>query len=165
MLRDYQNALDRLTLAGWTVRLRTLKQALPSAVEIRFSWVPPDVQRFVMDLETAVSPDEKAWLLGMPDWLGSSSAAFKPNEWELMSLEAAKGNPALTTSIQTFWDRHLPLAHSVKNGYAYFAIRQADLSIVCGEEPEFEKPMVVASSLLELLRSFAEHDAKLSRWV
>ena len=165
MLSEYHNALDRLGSAGWTVHLQTTPQSLPSIIENRFSWIPAEVKQLIMELQTAVSPDETAWLLGTPDYLNSSSSAFKWNEWELMSLDAVQGKPTLERSIQRFWDFHFPVANSVKSGYAYFAVRQADFCIVCGEEPEFEEPKVVASSFLELLRLLAKHDAKLSRWL
>lgn len=165
MLDKYHSALERLKSAGWIVRFQASQQVLPNIIENRFAWVPAEIKDVIKELEKAVSPDEKAWLLGMPDFKAAGSAAFKWNEWERMSLDAAKGNPSLTVAIRRFWDLHFPVAHSVKSGYAYFAIRKEDLSVVCGEEPEFEEAIVVAPSFLELIHSFQGPDTRLSRWV
>ena len=42
---------------------------------------------------------------------------------------------------------------------------KSDLSIVCGEEPEFEETTVMASSFLEFLNLLAESNVKFKRWV
>jgi hypothetical protein len=165
MLREYHNALEQLRLTGWNVSLKITERKLPEGIKARFGWLPQDIEEFIVNLEAALSPDEKVWLLGMPDFTRSGVSAFKWNEWEQMSLAAAESNPQLITSVVRFWDSHFPIALSVKSGYAYFAIRKMDLSIVCGEEPEFEESSVVASSFLELLELLVKHDIKLSRWI
>jgi hypothetical protein len=165
MLSQYHDALFRLKRVGWTVRLQACQQVVPIIIEVRYAWIPSELKQFVVELEAAVSPNEKAWLLGLPDFVGSKSTAFKWNEWERMSLGAAEGDPRLRCAIQQFWDLHFPVANSVKSGYAYFAVRKTDLCVVRGEELEFEKPNPVAPSFLELLYMLSDPDAKLSRWV
>ena len=164
MNSEYHEALKRLRDAGWTINLGAPQDELPCAIQARYAWLPSETLQYIKELDTAVGPNEKVWLLGLPDFMGSSAAAFKWNEWERMSLDAAEESAELIAPVKQFWDWHFPVAHSVKSGYAYFAIQKEDLSIVCGEEPEFEEPTFVASSLLELLELLREPPARLRRW-
>jgi hypothetical protein len=165
MLTEYSIALEQLRNAGWFVRLRPSNQMLPSEIKTRYNWIPADVEQFIKEIELVASPDEKAWLLGMPDFLNTSSSAFKWDEWEQQSLAAAEGNSRRREAIRDFWDQHFPVAMSVKSGYAYFAIQKSNLSIVCGEEPEFEEAVLIASSFLNFLNLLVGPDPKLNRWV
>jgi hypothetical protein len=54
---------------------------------------------------------------------------------------------------------------SVKSGYAYFAVRMADMCVVRGDEPEFEETVVVASSFPGFLNLLADLDPNLSIWI
>jgi hypothetical protein len=165
MLKEYQELLDKLKQLRWTIQLRPSWRGIPSEIKERYPWIPTDIEQFVGELELAATPDEKAWLLGAPDYLGTSSSAFKWNEWERLTLDVAGSDLRWAAEIKRFWDFHFPVAMSVKSGYAFFAINKAGLNIVCGEEPEFEETTVVAPSFLEFLRLVAEPDGKLSRWI
>ena len=70
-----------------------------------------------------------------------SDSGFRWNEFELMGLEALADDKESCDMIRLFWDSHIPILMSVKDGYQYLCI---DLSpenygkIYYGVEPEFE---------------------------
>ena len=68
---------------------------------------------------------------------------------EVLSLKCAEGDAEWTNKITDFWNNHLPIFLSVKDGYAYYAISMKDGSIVQGTEPEFEECTPVTSSFAD----------------
>jgi hypothetical protein len=165
MSPECHKALNQLRDGGWRVNLCALPRELPWDIKNRFAWIPEEIEEFASELETAVSSDATIWLLGAADFYGSSQSAYRWNDWEQMSLDAAEGNATLTTSIRFFWNNHFPIAISVKSGYAYFAVRKADFGVVCGEEPEFDETSPIASSFSEFINLLAKRDPKLARWM
>ena len=105
--------------------------------------------------------DEAVWLLGARHYRQDSEYAFAWNEWERLSLEAADGDPAWQERIRAFWDRHLPIANSVRTGYAYVAFSLDEACFVVGREPEFEETRRVAGGLDELHTLLAEPASEL----
>ena len=99
------------------------------------------------------SPDGKRWFLSPPDFDRREDHAFTHDEWERLSLDAARGDVALTDSIVEFWDRHIPIYFDVSDGYAFHALRVADHqgAVVSGREPEFEDVSLVAKSFTAFL--------------
>ena len=165
MISEYKSNLQQLKRLGWKVELLLPTVSLPEPVKIRYRWIPTDVEDFIAEISVIEAPGAKAWFLGGRDYSGLGSSAFAWNEWERLSLGAAEGNDKQVSAIRSFWDDHFTIAMSVKNGYAYFALRRSDLCIVCGEEPEFEETRIVASSLDSILKRCAVPDAELGRWV
>ena len=83
------------------------------------------------------------------------------NEFERISLEAADGDERWTEQIQNFWNGHFPIVMSVRDGYAYYAIRIADGSVVSGAESEFEETEVAAESFGEFLQKVISGEIQL----
>ena len=87
------------------------------------------------------------------------------NEFELMGLEALADDKESCDMIRLFWDSHIPILMSVKDGYQYLCI---DLSpenygkIYYGVEPEFEDSAEFVcdsfNHLLEMLSSNEKND-------
>ncbi len=157
--------LEELQRRGWGVRFRAVPAPIPEVVELRYGWIPLDLRSFVEEVETVVSPDDRAWLIASADLSADNDSAFQWNQWEIDSLVAAGSDSRLKRTIRTFWDQHFPLMNSVKSGYAYFALHEQSLTVVRGEEPEYEYTTTVAGSFtgfLELLRS---SDRGLARWI
>lgn len=102
-------------------------------------------------VESAVNPEETAWLLCAGDYAAQGDGAFRWDEWERLSLESAAGDPAWEAEIRRFWDRRLPITLSVGDGYAYYALSTEDGAVVYGREPEFEECGAVAASPAEFL--------------
>ena len=69
-----------------------------------------------------------------------------------VSLDAAEGDNSWTAEIKSFWNEHLPICLSLKDGYSYYALCLKDGTIVTGEEPEFEETTEVAPSFRDFLQ-------------
>lgn len=112
---------------------------------------------WISGVRSAVSSDETAWLLCAGDYAGQAETAFRWNEWERLSLENAAGNSDWEAEIRHFWDVHLPIVMSVRDGnYAYYAVSTETGAVVYGCEPEFEECRTAAGSLEEFLQDIAE---------
>ena len=122
-----------------------LKQVIPANQGVDGSYV-----EFLCSVKQCVNETETMWFNCYDEFSGISNIAFKWNEYELLSLESAQGDGGLEQSISEFWENHLPIIMSVKNGYEYYAIRR-DGAVVFGWEPEFEEPDVVADSFGEFI--------------
>ncbi|MCM1100467.1 MAG: hypothetical protein NC079_01780 [Clostridium sp.] len=87
-------------------------------------------------------------MLCAEDFNRESEDAFQWNEFEMMSLQAAvdEDDEEWQKDIRAFWDKHLPICLSVRDGYSYYAIRINDGHVVCGYEPEFEETTDMADS-------------------
>jgi hypothetical protein len=65
-------------------------------------------------------------------------------------------------AIVAFWDRHLPVLMSVRDGYGYLAIERDSLRVVSGREPEYEETTPVADTVGEALALVAAGDPRLA---
>jgi hypothetical protein len=162
MNHECKTLLEKLSAKGWDVRLSAHPRAFPEDVKSRYYWIPAIVQEFFEGTEAVVAPDQKSWFLTSAQLYGVSGWAFSWNQWELDSLEAAGNDLRWQEEIRRFWDRHFPVFMSVKSGYAYFAIRQEDLAIVWGEEPEYEETTHLADSFATMLAIIESGDPRLS---
>jgi hypothetical protein len=156
------DVLQRLRQRGWAVTERPAQPLrLPPDVARRHPEVPEPLTTFLGGLSACEEADQKAWFLCEADYAGTSGSAFRWDEWERMSLDAAEGNARLVAAVRAFWDAHLPFLLSVRDGYAYHAIRTAPEGfgqVVAAREPEFEEASVVAGSFGEFLSSLLGRD-------
>ena len=135
---------------GWSViRKHDGKVKLNRKFSKRYPEIPPEYQEFLKLVEEFVSPSEKIWFLCQNDYNDKTDSAFKWNEFEQISLDAAGKDSAWKKEIISWWDKYLPIVMSVQDGYSFYAI---DLynekgSIVEGFEPEFEEATKIADSL------------------
>ncbi len=107
-------------------------------------------------MDSCEDAEQKAWFLCEADYAESRGAAFRWDEWERMSLDAAGDDAEFADAVRAFWDAHLPFMLSVRDGYAYFAVRTAADgfgTIVRGREPEFEVASTIADSFAEFVAS------------
>lgn len=145
----------RLRAIGWNIEKSKTNLSFSIDVNSRYSWLPSNVIQFLEQFSVFATNDDTAWLLTISDFTETSDSAFRWNQWELDSIEAARDDVEWTQDIRAFWDRHFPILMSVRNGYKYLALRKEDGRIVGGAEPEFEETEVVAESIDELLQSLA----------
>jgi len=132
--------------AGW--RVSQTPAPLPAAIHSRYPWLPAEVLSFLEGAREAINPSETAWLVTAD--ATEPRIGFEWNAWELMSIQAAGSDTKWAEEIREFWNSHFPFANSVKDGYAYFAIKNVTgFPVVYGREPEFEEPEVVFSSFHE----------------
>ena len=89
----------------------------------------------------------------------TDAEGFRWNEYELMALEAAAGDPDRQSEVRAFWNGHLPIMMAVHSDYDYLAVRLAQPnfgSIVHGFAPEWETASLVSRSFEEFLARFTE---------
>lgn len=135
-------------------------QTLSPAFFQRYPKIPADYLNFLQSFYKLETADETSWFNSVHDFNSSnSSSEFAWNEFELQSLEALSGDAQSLTIIRDFWDAHLPVVLSVKQGYAYFAIGVADHNwgqVFYGEEPEYEEAVLVADSFANWMKALME---------
>jgi len=160
-LRDLK-LLRTLRRRGWKVRrVSRARKLLPPTLAGRYPRVPAGVLRLLSALEACVSPKETVWFLTAEDYARTDDVGFRWNEFEIMSLEAADGDPELESEIRSFWDGHFPVMLAVHSDYDYLAVRVSDGAVVHGYAPEWEEPSEVAPSFAALLTALeAEADAE-----
>lgn len=139
---------------GWDITSKSGPMLhLNSSMTSRYKELPMDYLAFLHEVERYVSPDEQTWFICEADFNGPLESAFKWNEFEMLSLEAAAGDSAWQSEITAWWEHHLPIVMSVKDGYSFYAIDLTTDSgaIVRGFEPEFEEVDHIADSFGEFL--------------
>lgn len=114
---------------------------------------------FLQKYKSVTSEDETGFFLCVDDYSGESGLAFKWNEFELMSLEAAEGDEDWTKDIKSWWKPKLPFFMSVGGEYLYYAIDTEDGgTILSGYEPEFEEADKVADSFEDFMSKVLSGD-------
>ena len=146
---------------GWTVEESTESQTLPTAVAERYPDLPAEWYEFTEYLKNCADASDTVWFLMMDGYSPKDENEWQYNEFERISLEAADGDERWTEQIQNFWNGHFPIVMSVRDGYAYYAIRIADGSVVSGAESEFEETEVAAESFGEFLQKVISGEIQL----
>lgn len=124
---------------------------LPQWITERYHNLPALWLQFIGEVRELFSADETVWFLCAEDYDTRLDQAWRWNEWEELSLQSAQSDESWAGEIKAFWDEHLPIVLSVRDGYAYYAISMTDGCVVYGSEPEFEECTLVAGSFAEFL--------------
>jgi hypothetical protein len=112
---------------GWRIeRSASREPLLPTPVCWRYPRLPVELIRFLEGLESCVNRDQNVWFLCREDYRRTDEQSFRWNENELMSLDAAGGDPVWQAKIRGFWDRHLPFMLAVHSDYDYLAVSLDD---------------------------------------
>lgn len=149
--------------AGWAVETRTpTPPILGPEVDRRYPRLVPSHIEFLKSVSGCVNAKKTSWFLCESDYqttADTSPEAWRWNEYELMSLDAATGDADWQEKIRRFWDAHLPVFMSVETGdYDYVAIEVSHEgfgNVVHGVSPEFEVVTRVAATFDDLLMGFA----------
>lgn len=152
---------DTLSKNRWTIsRQNVSPYRLPECISGRYNSPPAEWVEFLNSISVCVNPDEIAWFLCTNDFNEQGDDAFRWNEFELMSLQAAidDSDEEWQSAIVKFWDNHLPIYLSVAGGYEYYAIRMSDGVIVHGAEPEFEETTDAAPSFAKFMEMICAGD-------
>jgi len=139
---------------GWDITLKSESGLeLGDSIISRYKEIPPNYVEFLKRVKQCIAPNEKTWFICEDEYNNNSNIAFKWNEFELLSLEAAENDKEWKTEIVSWWDKHLPIVMSVDEGYSFYAIDLNDNigSIVQGFEPEFEEVEKIANNIEDFL--------------
>jgi hypothetical protein len=123
----------------------------------RYPVIPADYLAFICDLRSCANQGENAWFNTVHNFNETADSAFRWNEFELMSLEAAE-NEQRRKVITEFWDKNLPVVLSVKGHYSHFSIcldKQRYGQVGFGNAPEFENIKPVAASFTDFMHKLA----------
>lgn len=154
--------LTYMKKCGWNIEMQEKQGVdLPEAVKSRYEHIPAMWFKLITTVQRIVSSDETTWFLCEDDYDSQGDKAFQWNEWELISLENIEDDAEWKNEIKEFWNNHLPIILSVKDGYSYYAISMQDGSIVKGSEPEFEECESVADSFEDLMKKIMNHQLQL----
>ena len=144
----------RLEKDGWkVVRQGASPAGLPAHLTHRYHDLPAEWAGFAGRIRVCANADETTWFLCANDFEEQSGDAFRWDELERISLQAALDDKdaAWQSAIESFWNDHLPICLSVADGYGYYAIRMSDGAVVQGSEPEFEETAEAAPSFAQFL--------------
>ena len=130
-----------------------------NAVLSAYEPLPVAFIEFIQKFKSVISGDEKRFFLCADDYSGESGLAFKWNEFELISLEAANGDEDWTNDIRSWWKTKIPFYMSVDGEYSFYAIDTEDNgAILSGYEPEFEEADKVADSFEDFMSKVLSGD-------
>ncbi|MEH7353862.1 SMI1/KNR4 family protein [Neobacillus drentensis] len=164
MKRQYNEFINWANENGWNIVLKSQYQLyLDDSLVTRYKGFPFEYEEFMKMVKQCITPSEKTWFICEDEYNNKSDIAFKWNEFELLSLDAAGDDDEWKSEITIWWDKHLPILMSVDNGYSFYAIDLADNigSIVQGYEPEFEEVEIVAQNLEEFFELIMSNKIKL----
>ena len=146
---------------GWKIEMKEKREDLPETVKSRYKHVPEIWSELITTVQSMISSDETTWFLCKDDYDPQKDKAFQWNEWELLSLEGIENDAEWESEIKEFWNQHLPMILSVKDGYSYYAISMENGSIVKGSEPEFEECEWVADSFEDFMKKIMNRELQL----
>lgn len=150
---------------GWDITFKLKSELeLNNSLITRYKGISSCYVEFLKAVKQCITPSEKTWFLCEDNYNNISNIAFKWNEFELISLEAAEDDREWKEEIVSWWDKHLPIVMSVGEGYSFYAIDLVDDigSIVQGFEPEFEEVEKVANSIEDFFDLIIEGTIELS---
>ncbi len=128
-----------------------------SAVLGRYALGPEaQVWSWITSFDRLIAQDERQWFLSHRDFTNADpESAFRWDEFEQMSLDAAGEDQAWRDAIGRFWRQHLPLYVDVRSGYRTLLARieQGEcIGIYDSLEPAFEEVSLFAESIDEMHR-------------
>ncbi len=130
-----------------------------NAVLSAYGSLPAVFLELLRKYKSVASGDDTRLFLCVDDYSGESGLAFKWNEFELISLEAAEGDEDWTNDIRSWWKTKIPFYMSVDGEYSFYAIDTEDNgSILSGYEPEFEEADKVADSFEDFMSKVLSGD-------
>ena len=122
---DCEKFLDWAEGKGWTVERRTVPLSLPEAVTNRYK-IPDVYKEFLRKALLCTGPMDTEWFLCEEGYRQEDPDAFRWDECERISLEAARDmlDEEEEKRVTAFWDGVLPFFLSVGNGYEYYGFDQ-----------------------------------------
>ena len=143
---------------GWKIEKNNEKgDSASNTILSGYGELPTTFIELIENYKSIISGEDTKWFLCINDYNGESEYAFKWNEFELMSLEAATGDEEWENEIKDWWRTKLPFMLSVSSDYSYYAIdTEKGGAIVNGWAPEFEETTEVAENFEVFLRKIMD---------
>lgn len=138
----HERFLGYLAARGWTVQHTAPGAAAPTGSPAGTA----DHAAFLSLYMQLSNADDTRWFLSAADYAGTADSAFGPGFFRDISLEAAMSDADRQT-VESFWERHVPIFMSVDGDYEFLALDRVSGRVVHGIEPEFEAVSMVAGSL------------------
>ncbi|MDR1930737.1 MAG: hypothetical protein LBQ44_08940, partial [Treponema sp.] len=121
-MEKINNFIDWAKNNGWNILLENNRiNNLPENLMQRYN-IPNEYKAFLGKIKICINAEENIWFLCIGDYLEESEDAFRWNEFELISIEAADDDNELINGIKDYWNKHFPIILNVKDEYKYYAI-------------------------------------------
>lgn len=158
--KNLKNLLGKLIKKEWSIEIYENEKVLLLNDDFRerYPFLPTDFKEFLCHVKNAQSSDSECWFICEDDYNSPNIPdSFNWNFCEMLSIEGAAKDKIWVNEIKEFWNQHLPIMFSIKNGYSYFSIGVAPNNfgkIFHGYEPLFEEPTIVCDSFQEFIKKF-----------
>ncbi|WP_324027646.1 hypothetical protein QSV08_06765 [Maribacter sp. BPC-D8] len=127
---------------------------IPKKLVERYTNIPTEYFLFLKSFETITNSSDTAWFNSVQDFNEQSNNEYKWNEFEILSLEWSEDDDEELENVAEFWNRHIPILLSVKDGFQFLAISLTNENygeIVHGQEPVFEEITKICNNFNELI--------------
>ncbi|WP_405397578.1 hypothetical protein [Maribacter sp. Asnod2-G09] len=126
----------------------------------RYTNIPAEYLLFLKSFETIANSSDTAWFNSVQDFNEQSDNEYKWKEFEILSLEWSEDDDDELVNVAEFWNHHIPILLSVKDGFQFLAISLANENygeIVHGQEPVFEEVTKICNNFNELINLLANN--------
>ena len=136
---------------NWKTARNDKPTAFPDKINQRYPMAAKsDYLQFINYFSECYTKDEQSWFLCEQEYRKETNLTeYDWNFCELLTLEAVEDDTERKSTID-WWDNHIPILFSVRDGYSHFSISLEEDSfgqIVEGYEPMFEDTVVIADDL------------------
>lgn len=142
--------IQLLSQLGWNIQLNKDTSDIDNLTNERANNAPEEFMDFMKLFDVCTNKTDDTWFLSYKDYNNQTDSAFPWNEFEQQSLDIVETDQI--GAVKQFWESHLPILMSVKNGYRYVAIgigKEHANKIFYGSEPEYEEAILIANSFAE----------------
>ena len=149
--------IEQLCNKGWNIKTVDISNlVINSSAKGRVTKTIEEYKEFLKIFSLCSNREDNIWFLSYQDFSKNDENSFSWNEFECQSIDSALDEEMLS-DIKSFWDKHLPILMSVKNGYSYVAIGIGEFNngkIFYGTEPEYEDVAIIANSFYEFKEKY-----------
>jgi hypothetical protein len=101
-MSELVNLRTKLATQSWLWQPTHAFESLPLEIAARYSWLPPEISRWISEVRLLANPSQTAWFLGIDDYSGVSDSAYAWNEWELDAISWSDGDEELSPRFEAF---------------------------------------------------------------
>ena len=145
---------QKLKNGGFEIVKNRNQLEIPKKLVERYTNIPTEYFLFLKSFETIANSSDTAWFNSLQDFNEQSDSEYKWNEFEILSLEWSEDDDEELVNVAEFWNHHIPILLSVKDGFQFLAISFTNENygeIVHGQEPVFEEVTKICNNFNELI--------------